>query len=129
MTRTGDQPEETAPRGGEAAAGTVVVVLTNLPDAASAESVARTLVEERLAACVNILAPCRSVYRWEGEVEQAQEVPLVIKTARDRYPALERRLRELHPYDVPELLVCAAEGGWPAYLGWVLEQTRPGRDR
>jgi periplasmic divalent cation tolerance protein len=128
VTRISDRPEDAAPRGDEATDG-VVVVLTNLPDAGSAESVARALVEERLAACVNILAPCRSVYRWEGKVEQAQEVPLVIKTARDRYPALELRLRELHPYDVPEMLVCAAEGGWPAYLGWVLEQTRPGRGR
>jgi periplasmic divalent cation tolerance protein len=102
----------------------VLIVLTNMPDAESAETLAGALVAERLAACVNILAPCRSVYRWQGAIEWADEVPLLIKTARDRYPALQQRLKALHPYDVPEILVCTPEAGWPAYTGWVIAQTR-----
>jgi periplasmic divalent cation tolerance protein len=103
----------------------VFIVLTNMPDAASAERVAQALVAERLAACVNILAPCRSVYRWQDRIERADEVPLLIKTAKDRYPALQRRLAALHPYEVPEVLACASADGLPAYLDWVLAQTRP----
>jgi periplasmic divalent cation tolerance protein len=114
---------------GVPATDAVLIVVTNLPDAESAEALARTLVDERLAACVNILAPCRSVYRWQGEIEWADEVPMLIKTARDRYPALQERLEALHPYDVPEILVCTPEGGWPAYTDWVVAQTRAGSGR
>ncbi len=127
MKQTGDPFEaQAAEPGGIPTTDAVLIVLTNLPDAASAESVASTLVAERLAACVNILAPCRSVYRWQGEIEWADEVPLLIKTASDRYPALQQRLKALHPYDVPEILVCTTEGGWPAYTDWVIAQTRAG---
>ena len=115
----GAEPPEARPSDG------VLLVVTNLPDAASAQRVAQALVSERLAACVNVLAPCRSVYRWQGEIEAAQEVPLIIKTARDRFPALQRRLGQLHPYEVPEILAFEADDGLPAYLGWVVAQTRP----
>ncbi len=125
MTRTNERPDgRAAVRDGIPATDALLIVLTNLPDATSAEAVAGALIAERLAACVNILAPCRSVYRWQGEIEWADEVPVIIKTTRDRYPALQRRLETLHPYDVPEILVCKPEGGWPAYTDWVIEQTR-----
>jgi len=103
---------------------TVLLVLTNVPDADLARSIAQALVDERLAACVNILAPCHSVYRWQGAVEEADEVPLLIKTAQDRYAALQARLKELHPYDVPEILAWRPDAGWPAYASWVIGETR-----
>lgn len=103
----------------------VLVVLTNAPDAAVADTLARALVDERLAACVNVLSPCRSVYRWQGAVHDATEVPLLIKTATDRLAALQQRLRELHPYDTPEILAWRPDAGWPPYAQWVVDETRP----
>ena len=104
-----------------------LLVITNLPDRASAETLARALVERRAAACVNILAPCRSVYRWKGAVETADEVPLFAKTTRDRYALLERVVRELHPYELPEIIAVPLGGGLPAYLDWVAAETRPAK--
>lgn len=101
-----------------------VLVLTTLPADADAAGFGRTLVEARLAACVNLLAPMESIYRWEGRVERESERQLLIKTSRDRVPALWDRVRELHPYDVPEFLVLPIAGGNDAYLGWVGESTR-----
>ena len=103
----------------------ILLVITNLPDRASAEMLARALVERRAAACVNILAPCRSVYRWKGTVETADEIPVLAKTARDRYELLERVVRELHPYELPEIIAVPVDGGLPAYLEWVAAETRP----
>lgn len=105
----------------------VLIALTNLPDAEIAQEIGETLVLERLAACVNILAPCHSIYRWQGEVEQADEVPMLIKTTLDRFPALQRRLDELHPYDVPEILAWRPGAVLPAYAGWVISETRQRR--
>ncbi len=96
-----------------------LLVISNLPDRAAAESLAHALVERRLAACVNILTPCRSVYRWQGAVEQADEVPLLIKTTRARYAELEAALGELHPYSVHEIIALPLTAGLPAYLDWV----------
>lgn len=96
-----------------------LLVLSNLPDRAAAESLARALIERRLAACVNILAPCRSVYRWRDAVEQADEVPMLVKTTRARYAELEAAMRELHPYEVPEIIALPLTAGLPAYLDWV----------
>ncbi|PBJ84510.1 divalent-cation tolerance protein CutA [Lysobacteraceae bacterium NML93-0399] len=93
------------------------------PDAAAAERIARTLVEERLAACVNLLPQVRSVYRWEGEVAVDDEVLLMIKTTSARLPALRTRLQALHPYDVPELIALPVAGGLPAYLQWIADAT------
>ena len=104
-----------------------VVVLTTLGADADAAALARTLVEERLAACVNVLPPMTSLYRWQGTVEQEREQQLVIKTTPERVPALEARLQALHPYEVPELLVLPAAGGSAAYLEWVRKSvTGPG---
>jgi periplasmic divalent cation tolerance protein len=100
-----------------------LLVLTNAPDVATAERIARHLVEERLAACVNRLGPCRSVYRWQGAVEEAEEIPLLIKTTAARYPAVEAAIRALHPYELPEVVAVRIERGLPAYLAWVAQET------
>ncbi|MSQ58818.1 MAG: divalent-cation tolerance protein CutA [Betaproteobacteria bacterium] len=96
-----------------------IVVLTNLPDQASAETLATLLVEARQAACVNILAPCRSVYRWKGQIERAEEVPLLIKTTRDRYAELEQAIRAHHPYEIPEIVALPIEAGSASYMNWI----------
>jgi len=103
----------------------VLVVITNLPDRATAEKLADALVEQRVAACVNILAPCRSVYRWKDAVQHDEEHPMLIKTTRERYPALEAAIRAGHPYELPEILAVPAGRGLPAYLDWVDTETRP----
>ena len=100
-----------------------LLVLTNLPDAASARALAEHIVSARLAACVNILAPCRSVYRWQGKVEDANEVPLLIKTSAERYPELEAAIRARHPYELPEIVAVPLSQGLPAYLDWIAAET------
>jgi len=102
---------------------TVSIVLTTLGADADAAAIARTLIDERLAACVNILPPMASVYRWQGKVEQDREQQMVIKTAQDRVRALQARLRELHPYELPEFLVLDATAS-EAYFAWVGESAR-----
>lgn len=97
----------------------LVVVITNLPDQTSAERLAENLVERRLAACVNILAPCSSIYRWQGATEHSNEIPLLIKTTRERYPAVEEVILALHPYELPEIVAVPATLGLAAYLDWV----------
>lgn len=101
----------------------ILLVLTNLPDQASAQALATALVTERLAACVNILAPCRSVYRWRGDVESAQEVPLLIKSTTARYAALEAAIRARHPHELPEIIAVPIAHGLPEYLKWVAAET------
>lgn len=103
-----------------------LLVLTNLPDSAQAQALATQLVEQRLAACVNILAPCTSVYRWQGAVESATEVPLLIKTTRARYAALEAAVRAAHPYELPEIVAVPIERGLAGFLGWVAAETATG---
>jgi periplasmic divalent cation tolerance protein len=100
-------------------ASEVRVVLCTAPDAACAETLARALVEERLAACVNVVPGVRSFYRWEGAVQDDAELLLVAKTRADRGAALAARLKELHPYDLPEVLELPAVGGSGPYLDWV----------
>ncbi len=100
-----------------------LLVITNLPDAESARALASTLVEQRVAACVNILAPCLSVYRWEGKIEDSEEVTLLIKTSAARYAALEEAIRAYHPYELPEIVAVRIEKGLPAYLAWVAAST------
>src|SRR5688572_24601443 len=98
---------------------TAVIVLSTFPADQDPGPLARTLVEERLAACVNVLPPMQSTYRWQGKVEQAAERQLVIKTTPSRWKALKARLVELHPYEVPEVLILLADGGSRDYLDWV----------
>ena len=101
-----------------------LLVLTNLPDRAAAERLAEELVQKNLAACVNILAPCRSVYRWKGAVQHDEEHPMLIKTTHERYGALEQTLRAGHPYELPEIIAVPIERGLPAYLEWVAAETQ-----
>jgi periplasmic divalent cation tolerance protein len=96
-----------------------VIVLTTLGADADAAAFARTLVAERLAACVNVLPPMTSVYRWQGGVEEEREQQLVIKTGADRVAALATRFEALHPYEVPEFLVLPVSEGSDAYLRWI----------
>ena len=102
----------------------VIAVLTNLPDSGSAFNLARELVSLRLAACVNVLAPVTSFYRWEGRDEQATEYPVLIKSTRDRYAQLESAIRARHPYGVPEIIAWPIDLGSAAYLDWVEDETR-----
>jgi periplasmic divalent cation tolerance protein len=101
----------------------VIAVLTNLPDSESAFNLARELVHLRLAACVNVLAPVKSFYRWEGREEEASEVPVLIKTTRERYAELETAIRKRHPYSLPEIIAWPVERGLPEYLSWVEQET------
>ena len=92
-----------------------LLVLTNCPDEEAANTIALAIVEARLAACVNI-------YRWQGRVESATEIPLMIKSTAASYPALQETIRALHPYEIPEIIALPIEHGLPAYLNWVAEE-------
>lgn len=102
----------------------VLLVLTNVPDEATAGTMARTLVEQRLAACVNILPGVRSVYQWQGAVDEATEITLLMKTTRQRYADLEAAIQLAHPYDLPEIIALPLDGGLPSYLEWVVSETK-----
>lgn len=95
------------------------VIFTTCPDLAVAESIARALVEERLAACVNILPAMQSIYVWRGKVETTSEHLLIIKAAESNYSAIETRLRALHPYELPEIIAVGLADGLPDYLKWL----------
>lgn len=101
-----------------------LLILTNLPDDASARAMATSLVSDRLAACVNILAPCQSVYHWQGEIENTAEVPLLIKSTEAAYAALETAIRARHPYELPEIIAVPIAYGLPEYLAWVSSETQ-----
>jgi periplasmic divalent cation tolerance protein len=103
----------------------VLLVLTNLPDRTTAEQVARALIDSRAAACINILAECTSVYRWQENIESAGEIPLLIKTTRSAYPRLEEIVRAHHPYELPEVIAVPVDSGLPGYLQWVAQETKP----
>ncbi|HUP95544.1 MAG TPA: divalent-cation tolerance protein CutA [Burkholderiales bacterium] len=107
----------------EGAESETLLVLTTLPEREAALKLARALVEKRLAACVNILSGCTSVYRWQDNLEHAEEVPLLIKTRAGRYAELEAAIRSLHPYEVPEIIAVPVVQGLADYLGWVAEET------
>ena len=100
-----------------------LLVITNLPDRESARQLAERLVGGRVAACVNILSPCESVYRWQGEVETAGEIPVLIKTLRAHYGKVERTIRQCHPYELPEIIAVPIADGLPGYLAWLAAET------
>lgn len=100
-------------------ANQVVTILTSAPDQALARQMGAELVKLKLAACVNILGACESIYRWHGKVETAREFPLLIKSTRARYSEVEAAIIRLHPYDVPEIIMLNIDHGLPAYLDWV----------
>jgi periplasmic divalent cation tolerance protein len=101
-----------------------ILVFTNFPDAQSADKAARELVERKLAACVNRVPAVQSVYRWNGAVEQATETSLLIKTTKGRYQELEAAIKTLHPYDLPEIIALPIVNGLPAYLDWIVNETK-----
>lgn len=103
--------------------GQVILVLTQLPDRAAAETLARALIETRLAACVSIGAPVESLYHWRGEIETANEIPMVIKTQAGRYADVEAAIRARHPYELPEILAVPLLSGFPPYLDWVVAES------
>ena len=100
-----------------------VTVYAVFGSAAEAQSIARTVVEERLAACANILAPCRSVYRWKGDIQEDEEVPTLFKTRADTADALIARIAALHSYEVPAAVVWPIEQALPAYADWVVQES------
>jgi periplasmic divalent cation tolerance protein len=102
----------------------VLLVLTNVPDSAVAQRIAHSVVERRLAACVNVLPAVRSIYQWQDKVEEADEVTLLIKCSRAGYSGLEAAIKEAHPYDVPEIIAIPVAAGLPAYLDWVVSETK-----
>lgn len=102
------------------------LVFCTCPDAATAERLAGVLVEERLAACANLVPGIVSVYRWQGAVQRDTEVLMLLKTRTETFDALAARLRELHPYAVPEILAVGIDAGSPAYIEWLLAETRAG---
>ena len=100
-----------------------LLVITNLPDAALAQALARQLVEQKLAACVNILSGVKSVYHWQGAIEEASETSLSIKTTQSLYSQLELAIKAAHPYDLPEIIALPIVAGWPPYLDWIIQET------
>jgi periplasmic divalent cation tolerance protein len=103
----------------------VLLVITNCPDPTTAQRISQALVQNGLAACVNQLSPVTSIYRWRGAVETAHEIPVLIKCTRDRYPEVEEAIRQVHPYDVPEIIAVPVVAGFGPYLRWVDEETQP----
>ena len=101
-----------------------LLVMTTFPDQVSAESMALLLVTEQLAACVSVLAPCQSIFRWKGNVDRSTEIPLLIKTTDARYTAIEQAICAAHPYEMPEILAIPVADGLPDYLAWVLAETQ-----
>jgi periplasmic divalent cation tolerance protein len=106
-----------------------ILVLTQCPDRATAQLIARALVEARLAACVSIGTTVESLYHWRGKIEMAQEVPVAIKTCADAYAAVEAAIRERHPYELPEIIAVPLSHGLPSYLAWIDDETLPGAAR
>jgi periplasmic divalent cation tolerance protein len=102
----------------------VVLVITHLPERETAIRLAERLIGARAAACVNVLAPCLSIYHWQGRTESAQETPLLIKTSEARYDEVECIIREQHPYELPEIIRVPITGGLPEYLQWITSETR-----
>src|SRR5450830_622382 len=100
-----------------------IIVMTHLPDLAEAEKLALYLLENHLAACVNIMTPCTSVYRWQGNIEHSTEILVMIKSTSARYPEVEAAILSLHPYELPEIIHVTINGGLEAYLGWINSNT------
>ncbi len=102
---------------------TPILIITHLPDKESAHLLSQQLVQMRLAACVSILAECTSVYRWEDNIETANEIPVLIKTQAQHYSQVERIITTLHPYELPEVIAVSVDKGLPAYLKWLANET------
>jgi periplasmic divalent cation tolerance protein len=101
-----------------------ILVMTNVPDTSVATALGHHLVENKLAACVNLLPGVQSIYRWQGTVEEASEVTILIKTTQARYVELEAAIQAVHPYQVPEIIALPMTGGFPSYLDWIVQETK-----
>jgi periplasmic divalent cation tolerance protein len=104
-------------------AGAAILVVTQMPDRASALTLARSLLDSRLAACVSVGAPVESLYHWRGKIETAQEIPVVVKTRSERYAAVEAAIRAGHPYELPEIVAVPVTDGLAPYLQWIADET------
>jgi len=102
-----------------------ILVMTNFPDKKGAVALAEALIDQHLAACVNVLSPCTSIYHWQGKVESADEIPVMIKTLRQHYDQVEQLIKMMHPYELPEVIMVPILNGLPAYLQWIANETQP----
>lgn len=100
-----------------------VLVITSFPNKESALALAEALVDQHLAACVNTLSPCVSMYRWKDNIESAEETPVLIKTQRQHYERIEQLIKKVHPYELPEVIMVPILDGLPAYLQWIVDET------
>lgn len=103
---------------------TAVLVMSNWPDRETASRAAEQLIEARAAACINLLAPCKSIYHWQGKTESAEETPMFVKTTEERYVEVEGIIRKWHPYELPEIICVPVSGGLPEYLQWIHNETK-----
>lgn len=101
----------------------LIIIFTNFPDKKGAVAFAETVIDQRLAACVNILNPCTSIYRWQGTIESTEEIPVLIKTRQQHYDQVEQLIKMMHPYELPEVVMVPIKGGLPAYLQWLADET------
>jgi periplasmic divalent cation tolerance protein len=101
-----------------------ILVMTHLPDRDSAKRIANFLIEQRLAACVQLMPPCTSIYHWQGQIETASEIPLQIKTSLASYEAVEAAIQRLHPYELPDITYVNIDGGEAAYIQWIEQESR-----
>lgn len=100
-----------------------ILIISNFPNKKSAMLCAEALIDQHVAACVNVLSPCASVYRWQGKVESTDEIPILIKTERQHYDRVEQLIKMMHPYELPEVILVPIDNGLPAYLQWIAEET------
>ena len=101
-----------------------ILIITNFPDKKTALALAEKLIDVHLAACVNVLGECSSVYSWQGKIEMATEIPVFIKTQQQHYDQVEKMIKTMHPYELPEVIIVPVSGGLPAYLQWIADETR-----
>ncbi len=101
-----------------------ILVMTNFPDKKGAVALAEALIAQHLGACVNVLSPCTSIYHWQGTVESADEIPVLIKTLRQHYDQVEQLIKMMHPYELPEVIMVPIISGLPAYLQWIANETQ-----
>ena len=102
-----------------------ILVMTNFPDKKGAVALAEALIAQHLAACVNVLSPCTSIYHWQGNVESVDEIPVLIKTLQQHYDQVEQLIKMMHPYELPEVIMVPILNGLPAYLQWIANETQP----
>ncbi len=101
-----------------------ILIITNFPDKKGAVALAKKLIDEHLAACINVLAGCTSIYRWQNNIESADEIPVLIKTQRQHYDRIEQTIKMMHPYELPEVIIVTVSGGLSPYLQCIVDETK-----